>query len=53
MIPSRPVFTLTLTVPAIEDVGNTPYGSRKIATVTGGTFEGERLRGAVLPSPAP
>lgn len=52
MIPSRPVCTLTLTVPSIEDVGATPYGVRKIATVTGGTFEGERLRGTVLPSPA-
>lgn len=52
MIPSRPVFTLTLTVPTIEDIGNTPYGARKIATVTGGTFEGDRLRGTVLPSPA-
>ena len=52
MIPSRPVFTLTLTVPTIEDIGNTPYGTRKIATVTGGTFVGERLRGTVLPSPA-
>ncbi len=51
MIQTRPVFVLTLTVPTIEDLGATPYGVRKIATVTAGTFEGERLRGSVMPSP--
>ena len=51
MIQTRPVFQLTLTVPKIEDLGTTPYGARKIATVTGGSFEGERLRGTVMPSP--
>jgi hypothetical protein len=51
MIQTRPVFQLTLTVPKIEDIGTTPYGARKIATVTGGSFEGERLRGTVMPSP--
>ncbi len=51
MIPSRPVFTLTLTVPSIEDLGATPYGVRKIATVTGGTFVGDRLRGTVVSPP--
>ena len=34
------------------DVGETPYGRRRIATVTGGHFEGEELKGIVLPSPA-
>ena len=51
MIQTRPVFELTLTVPKIEDLGATPYGVRKIATVTAGTFEGERLRGTVMASP--
>ena len=46
------LFTLSLTVdPNSSDVGETPYGRRRIATVTGGTFEGEELKGAVLPSP--
>jgi hypothetical protein len=29
-------------------VGPTPYGSRMVFEVTGGTFEGKRLRGKVL-----
>ena len=51
MIQSRPAFVLTLNVPKIEDLGMTPYGARKIATVVAGTFEGDRLRGTVQPSP--
>ena len=33
----------------MTDVGETPYGRRRIATVKGGTFEGEELQGTVLP----
>ena len=51
MIQTRPVFELTLTVPQIDDLGATPYGLRKIATVTAGSFVGERLRGTVMASP--
>ena len=51
MIQSRPLFVLTLNVPKIEDLGVTPYGARKIATVVAGTFAGDRLRGTVQPSP--
>ena len=29
----------------IEDLGRTPLGHRRIVRVTGGTFEGPRLRG--------
>ena len=43
---SSHLFTLSLTVdPNFTDVGETPYGRRRIATVTGGTFEGEELQG--------
>src|SRR4029079_18543617 len=49
---SNHLFTLSLTVdPNMADVGETPYGRRRIATVTGGSFEGEEIRGTVLPSP--
>jgi hypothetical protein len=51
MIQTRPVFELTLTVAKIEDLGATPYGVRKIAAVTAGTFVGERLRGTVMALP--
>lgn len=42
--------TLTLTVgfDTMISVGQTPAGYRRIATVTGGTFRGERLSGTVL-----
>ena len=33
----------------IDDLGQTPLGHRRIVRVTGGTFEGPRLRGTVLP----
>ncbi|MEI6200704.1 MAG: DUF3237 domain-containing protein [Enhydrobacter sp.] len=49
---SAHLFTLTLDVDSnMTDVGETPYGRRRIATVKGGRFEGEELRGTVLPSP--
>ena len=49
---SNHLFTLTLDVdPNIVDLGETPYGRRRIASVTGGTFEGEEIRGTVLPTP--
>ncbi len=52
MIHTRPLFDLTLSVPAIEDLGETPSGIRKIATVAGGSFAGERLSGTVKASPS-
>jgi hypothetical protein len=51
MIQTRPLFTLTLDVPRIADLGATPNGSRRIATVTGGLFKGERLSGTVQAAP--
>lgn len=51
MIQTRALFTITLEVPRIVDLGATPNGRRRIATVTGGNFEGERLRGTVHPAP--
>ncbi len=39
---------ITLAPP--ETLGSTPYGQHSIFSVTGGTFEGPRLRGTVLPS---
>lgn len=51
MIETRPLFEIRLEVPQIIDLGQTPVGRRRIASVAGGTFEGERMRGNVLPSP--
>jgi hypothetical protein len=46
---SRPLFTLTIDLHPIYDVGPTPAGHRRIVPVSGGKFHGERLRGDILP----
>ena len=51
MLKTKPLFDLQLNVPQIVDLGDTPMGRRRIATVAGGHFEGERLRGTVLAAP--
>jgi len=51
MIQTRHLFTLTAEVPGIVDLGATPAGTRRIATVSGGTFRGERLSGTIQPVP--
>jgi len=45
---SRPLMLLRLTTAATEEIGVTPHGKLSIFPVTGGSFEGERLRGKVL-----
>jgi Protein of unknown function (DUF3237) len=42
------LFTLALSVGAPQPVGAGPVGNRRVITVAGGRFEGERLRGTVL-----
>ena len=43
------LFTVTITVAPAQIVGATPIGERRNVPVTGGTFEGKRLRGIVMP----
>jgi Protein of unknown function (DUF3237) len=47
-INSRPLMVLRLTTSATHEVGSTPQGALAIFPVTGGSFEGDRLRGQVL-----
>ena len=47
-IESRALMVLRLATSATEDIGSTPEGMLTIFPVTGGSFEGERLRGKVL-----
>ena len=51
-IRTRHLFTMRLRVAGMQAVGATPAGDRRIGLVEGGTFEGERLRGTVLPGGA-
>jgi hypothetical protein len=45
-------MTLTLVVAGMQMIGATPGGNRRVGLVAGGTFQGERLRGTVLPGGA-
>jgi hypothetical protein len=45
---ARPLMVLRLTTAATEEIGPTPHGLLSIFPITGGSFEGERLRGIVL-----
>jgi uncharacterized protein DUF3237 len=49
---SRLLMTLQVVVPPPQKLGAVPQGTRAIAPITGGTFEGPRLRGKVLPGGA-
>ena len=49
---SRHLFTITMKLPPTLEVGDTPAGNRRVFTVSGGEFIGDRLRGEVLPQAA-
>ncbi|HMJ20949.1 MAG TPA: DUF3237 domain-containing protein [Terriglobales bacterium] len=46
---SRHLFTITMKLPPTLELGDTPVGKRRVFTVSGGQFTGERVRGEVLP----
>jgi hypothetical protein len=46
---SRPLMTLQVVVAPPQQFGVAPHGTRVIAPITSGSFEGARLRGKVLP----
>src|SRR2546423_13954314 len=48
LMTSRPLMTLQVVVPPPQRLGAVPHGARVIAPITGGTFQGPRLRGKVL-----
>src|SRR5215470_8100095 len=46
---SRPLMTVRITAAPPQQLRAVPHGTRSIVPVTGGDFEGPRLRGVVLP----
>ena len=46
---SRLLMTLQVAVVGLQKIGAVPCGTRVIAGITGGHFEGPRLKGKVLP----
>ncbi|HZD90318.1 MAG TPA: DUF3237 domain-containing protein [Pseudolabrys sp.] len=48
MLGQEPIFTITAELAPILDLGPTPYGSRRIIDILGGTVQGPRLAGKIL-----
>ena len=46
---SRPLMTVRIAAAPLQRLGAVPHGIRSIVPVTGGEFEGPRLRGRILP----
>ncbi|WP_343713213.1 DUF3237 domain-containing protein [Inquilinus sp.] len=46
---SRPLFNISIALHPIHELGTTPAGERRVVPVSGGTFEGGRLAGEILP----
>src|SRR5262249_60401823 len=46
---TRLLMTLRVTVAAAQNIGAVPHGTRRTAPLSGGSFDGPRLRGTVLP----
>ena len=52
MLGKEPIFTIHAELEAIMNLGQTPYGERRIIGISGGTVRGPRLSGRVLPGGA-
>lgn len=46
---SKRLFTITIRLHPTIEMGNTPAGKRRVFAVSGGEFEGDRIRGTILP----
>ena len=46
---SRPLLILRLSTAPVQNLGAGPHGSRVTFPIIGGSFDGDRLRGKVLP----
>jgi len=49
---SRPLMTVRIAAGPPQRLGTVPHGTRSVVPVTGGDFEGPRLRGKILPGGA-
>jgi hypothetical protein len=46
---SQLLFKIEIHLHPLQEVGTTPLGQRRVVPVSGGHFEGERLRGTIVP----
>jgi hypothetical protein len=52
LLSEKPIFVVTSTLAGIQKLGSTPYGERRIINILGGTVQGPRLTGTILPGGA-
>ncbi len=52
MLRLEPMFRATITLAPPQELGDAPLGRRRIIPITGGSIEGARLKGRVLPGGA-
>jgi hypothetical protein len=52
LLSEKPIFVVRCALEAILTFGETPYGERRIINIAGGTVEGPRLKGKILPGGA-
>ena len=52
LLSEKPIFVIRSGLAGIQKLGNTPYGERRIINILGGTVEGSRLKGKILPGGA-
>ena len=52
MLGQEPIFTIHAELAPMLNLGPTPYGERRIIDIRGGTVQGSRLQGRVIPGGA-
>ena len=52
LLSDKPNFTIHSPLGDIQKLGHTPYGERRIINILGGTVEGPKLKGKILPGGA-
>ena len=52
MLGKQPIFTIQAELEAITSLGRTPYSERRMIGILGGTVQGPRLSGRILPGGA-
>jgi hypothetical protein len=52
LVGNEPIFTVDAELEAVLSLGHTPYGERRVVGITGGTVQGPKLKGRILPGGA-
>ncbi len=52
LLSETPILTIHAELAGIQKLGATPYGERRIINILGGTVEGPKLQGKILPGGA-